>query len=144
MKKYNKSALYGKIMKNITPKIQKIFEEYEIVDNDIDYNDDLIPENDLNAHEEEIKAAIKICIEDLQNNGGTYLDWGATGDDMYKNINTRSSAEEIARKFKDKGYFVYYDLMGAPGTRECPEGSEVCIRIFKRPQSLSKGKKEFI
>ena len=39
----------------------------------IEYIKDLIPENDQNAHEEEVKAAVKICVEDIQNNVLLYL-----------------------------------------------------------------------
>ena len=95
MKKLKRQEqLFESIMTKITPKIQEIFEEYI---------DDLIPENDEDAHEIEVKEAIKICVEDIQNTGGTYLDWGAAGT-MYKNVNSRAIAEEVARKFKEKGY----------------------------------------
>ena len=134
MKKYYKSALYESIMTRITPKIQEIFEEYV---------EDLIPENDQDAHEEEVKAAVKICVEDIQNNGGSFLDWGEAGT-MYQNVNSRSIAEEVARKFKNKGYFVYYDLMGY-GSKDIAPGTEVCIRISKRAKVLDpKRNKEFI
>ena len=132
--KPNKGNLYESIMTRITPKIQEIFEEFA---------EDLIPENDQNAHEEEVKAAVKICVEDIQNNGGTYLDWGETGT-MYQNVNSREIAEEVARKFKNKGYFVYYDLMGMGNSRIAP-GTEVCIRIEKRAKVLDpKKNSEFI
>lgn len=121
-------------MSKITPKIQKIFEEYI---------DEMIPENDEDAHEVEVKEAVKICVEDIQNTGGTYLDWGVTGT-MYKNVNSRAVAEEVARKFKEKGYFVYYELMGMGSSRIQP-GTEIAIRIKKRPETLDpKSKKEFI
>ena len=132
--KPNKGNLYESIMTRITPKIQEIFEEFA---------EDLIPENDQDAHEEEVKAAVKICVEDIQNNGGTYLDWGETGT-MYQNVNSREIAEEVAHKFKNKGYFVYYDLMGMGNSRIAP-GTEVCIRIEKRAKVLDpKKNSEFI
>ena len=135
MKKLKRQEqLFESIMTKITPKIQEIFEEYI---------DDLIPENDEDAHETEVKEAVKICVEDIQNTGGTYLDWGAAGT-MYKNVNSRAIAEEVARKFKEKGYFVYYELMGMGNNRIEP-GTEIAIRIKKRPETLDpKSKKEFI
>ena len=129
-----KNHIFESIMTKITPKIQEIFEEFA---------EDLIPENDQDAHEEEVKAAVKICVEDIQNNGGTYLDWGETGT-MYQNVNSREIAEEVARKFKNKGYFVYYDLMGMGNSKIAP-GTEVCIRIVKRAKVLDPIKnREFI
>ena len=63
---------------------------------------------------------------------------------MYQNVNSREIAEEVARKFKNNGYFVYYDLMGMGNSRIAP-GTEVCIRIEKRAKVLDpKKNSEFI
>lgn len=60
-----------------------------------------------------------------------YLDWGF--DDCYTNISCKYFADEVARHFQNKGYFVYYQLMGW-GSNRVAEGTPIAIRIKKEPK----------
>lgn len=62
-----------------------------------------------------------------ENCGDAYLDWGAI-DDGFQNVSCKYFAEEVAREFQMKGYFVYVQVMGY-GCSYIPEGTPVCIRI---------------
>ena len=68
-----------------------------------------------------------------ENGKDAYLDWGAI-DDGYLNISCKRFADEVARHFQDKGYFVYYQLMGWTKNGRIPEGTEVAIRIQTYPK----------
>lgn len=127
--KKSQKDLYENVMTKIAPKIKAVLEEYGLETMEIE--DEIIPENDVQAHKEEVNACVKDCIMDIVEMGGTYLSWGEN-----KNVNSRTVAEEVARKFQDKGYFVYYELVN---------GIEDGIRIQKRPQLLDEEtQKEFV
>ncbi len=73
--------------------------------------------------------------------GEAYLDWGVIGDG-YQNVSCKFFAEEIAREFQMKGYFVYYSLMGY-GSNRIPQGTPVCIRIKTQPKCSGSNLVEF-
>ena len=111
-----------------------IKEEIEIPDNqewdgesDVQ-NDDLINE----------------LISNIQDDGGAYLDWGEF-DDIYKNVEDKETAEEIAELFYDKGYFVYYQGDGLDiNGEETPDSyTPVAIHILQQPIKLSEYDTEF-
>lgn len=64
--------------------------------------------------------------EELQG-GDAYLDWGVFYD-IYKNITSKYLAIAVGEYFKDKGYYVYYQI----STRE---RTPLCIRIYTKPKS---------
>lgn len=131
--KKSQKDLYENVMTKIAPKIKAVLEEYGLETMEIE--DEIIPENDVQAHKEEVNACVKDCIMDIVEMGGTYLSWGDAKPEN-KNVNSRTVAEEVARKFQDKGYFVYYELVN---------GIEDGIRIQKRPQLLDEEtQKEFV
>lgn len=61
-----------------------------------------------------------------------YLDWGII-DDMYHNVISKYIADQVGRYYLEKGYNVYYQLMGW-GKGQIPQGTPVCIRIKKSPK----------
>ncbi len=63
--------------------------------------------------------------------GSAYLDWGVIDDD-YQNVSCRYFAEEVAREFQRKGYFVYYQVMRYGGTK-IPQGTPTNVRIMNKP-----------
>ena len=65
--------------------------------------------------------------------GDAYLDWGLI-DDAYTNISCKYFADEVARYFQNKGYFVYYQLMGWTKGGRIAEGTPIVIRIKKEPK----------
>jgi len=67
--------------------------------------------------------------------GEAYLDWG-TIDDGYQNVSCKYFADEVAREFQMKGYFVYYQLMGW-GSRRVAEYTPIVIRIRKEPKATN-------
>ena len=67
------------------------------------------------------------------NGGDAYLDWGIIND-WYVNISCKRFADEIGRVFQDRGYFVYYQVMGY-GSSRIPYGTPVCVRIKSEPKS---------
>ena len=91
-------------------------------------NDDLI--NDL--------------INNIQDDGGAYLDWGEF-DDTYKNVEDKETADEIAELFYDKGYFIYYQGDGPDiNGDDTPDSyTPIAIHILQQPIKLSKYDTEF-
>lgn len=63
-----------------------------------------------------------------ENGKDAYLDWGAIND-MYTNISCKYFADEVAREFQRRGYFVYYQLMGWTKTQRIADGTPIAIRI---------------
>ena len=76
-----------------------------------------------------------------ENCGEAYLDWG-TISDGYQNVSCKYFADEVAREFQMKGYFVYYQLMGY-GSRRVPQGTPICIRIKTKPKCSGSSLVEF-
>ena len=72
--------------------------------------------------------------------GDAYLDWGQV-DNTNKNVSCKYYADEVAREFKLKGYFVYYEVMGF-GNSRIAQGTPVVIRI-KREESSNSSLIEF-
>lgn len=65
--------------------------------------------------------------------GEGYLDWGAI-DSTYKNCDSKTIADKVARMFIDKGYYAYYQLMGF-GNKRIPQGTPICVRIYDKPNT---------
>jgi PII-like signaling protein len=57
-------------------------------------------------------------------------------------VSCKFFAEEIAREFQMKGYFVYYGLMGY-GSSRIPQGTPVVIRIKTKPKCSNSNLVEF-
>ena len=72
--------------------------------------------------------------------GDAYLDWGQVCN-TNKNVSCKYYADEVAREFKLKGYFVYYEVMGF-GSSRIAQGTPVAIRI-KREESSNSSLIEF-
>jgi len=72
--------------------------------------------------------------------GEAYLDWGVVCG--YQNVSCKFFAEEIAREFQMKGYFVYYQVMGW-GSSKIPQGTPICIRIKTQPKCSGSSLVEF-
>lgn len=87
---------------------------------------------------------IEDILEQIDSNGGAYLDWGEF-DDIYKNIQDKETAEEVAKMFHDKGYFVYYEGEGLDiDGEETPDSyTPIAIRILKKPIVLTDYDTEF-
>jgi len=77
-----------------------------------------------------------------ENGKNAYLDWGLI-DNTYLNISCKSFADEVAKHFQDKGYFVYYQLMGWTKSGRIAEGTEVAIRIQTYPKHPNSNMRTF-
>lgn len=121
--KYNKLHTHS-IREDVDIPVNKNYDE---VEDDIQ-NDDLINE----------------LVQSIKDNGGAYIDWGEF-DDTYKNVEDKETAEEIAKLFYDKGYFVYYQGDGLDiNGEETPDSyTPVAIHILQQPIKLSKYDTEF-
>lgn len=93
-----------------------------------------IPTN--NAKETAYEAVVNDVLSQLASGwdkygegtiGTAYIDWGAVSE-FYQNCPSRSVADEVARAFKEKGYFVYVQRMG--GHTRILEGTPICYRIY--------------
>ena len=80
-------------------------------------------------------------VSGMLEGGDAYLDWGAV-DDCNTNVSCKYIADEVGRAFKDRGYFVYNQLMGF-GSKRIHQGTPVCIRICKEPREQSSTLVEF-
>lgn len=82
---------------------------------------------------------VEEVLSQLQSGDSAYIDWGATCD-IYKNCPNLSIAREVAQMFKDKGYFVYYDMCGNKYGEPTEPGN---IRIYSSPQEMRRLRVEF-
>jgi hypothetical protein len=73
--------------------------------------------------------------------GEACLDWG-TIDSSNANVSCKYFADEVAREFQQKGYFVYYQLMGW-GRKDVPQGTPILIRIKTKPKCSGSSLVEF-
>ena len=73
--------------------------------------------------------------------GEAYLDWGAI-DDGYQNVSCKYFADEVAREYQRKGYFVYYQVMGY-GNNRIPQGTPMVVRIKTEPKHSNSTYVEF-
>ena len=73
--------------------------------------------------------------------GEAYLDWG-TIDDSYQNVSCKYFADEVAREYQRKGYFVYYQIMGY-GNKRVPQGTPIVVRIKTKPKCSGSSLVEF-
>lgn len=122
----NNKLLYSRIMNNVKAVLEDLLE---------------IPENDITATDFEINEVIKMCLSQLESDGGIYMDWGKV-DEINKNVSSKNIAVLVATKFKEKGYYVYYQGAGE-GFKNIIPGTPIAIRIYKRPIPLNKFDKEF-
>ena len=76
-----------------------------------------------------------------ENCGEACLDWG-TIDNSDANVSCKYFADEVAREFQQKGYFVYYQLMGW-GRKDIPQGTPILIRIKTKPKCSGSSLVEF-
>lgn len=120
-------------------KYNKNYQRYIKEDIEIPDNQEWDGESDVQNDD-----LINELISNIQDDGGTYLDWGEF-DDTYKNVEDKETAEEIAELFYDKGYFVYYQGDGLDiNGEETPDSyTPVAIHILQQPIKLSEYDTEF-
>ena len=91
-----------------------------------------------NNYTNEIETAVKTVMDMLTTGqdkygegtkGHAYLDWFSY---VYKNCPSKRVADEVGRRFKEKGYYVYYQTMGR-GNKHVAEGTPICMRIQDEP-----------